>query len=138
MGIELYVILAAVGIIAVFFTLKKLFKKLKAKIRTLQGFRYEKKVARYLRWHGFWAVKVTKGSGDKGVDILARKWFRKYAIQCKHYSNPVGVHAVQQVHTGKKVYKCSRAMVVTNNTFTKAAKELAEKNDVLLLPNIGF
>lgn len=130
-------IIAALSAIILCIGIKRWAKRLKTKIRTKRGFLYEKKVARYLRWHGYWNVTVTKASGDSGVDIVARKGLRKYAIQCKHYSNPVGVHAVQEVVAGKKAYGCSKAMVVTNSTFTKAAKELAETNGVILLANVG-
>ena len=36
----------------------------------MNGRNYEKSVARYLKHHGFYAVKVTKGSGDYGVDVI--------------------------------------------------------------------
>jgi restriction system protein len=70
------------------------------------------------------------------VDITARRRGHKYAVQCKFYSHPVGVSAVQQVVGGMAYYGCDRAMVITNNTFTRQAKELAERNDVELLDNI--
>jgi HJR/Mrr/RecB family endonuclease len=98
------------------------------------GHEYERAVARYLRRNGYWAVKVTGGSGgDYGVDITARKGLlRKYAVQCKRYSSPVGVRAVQEVVGGMRVYNCNRAMVVTNNTYTRQARVLAEENGVIL------
>lgn len=102
----------------------------------MTGYDYEYVVASYLRKKGFTGVKVTKGSGDFGVDVIAQKGRQKFAVQCKLYSYPVGVKAVQQVVAGMAMYGCNRAMVVTNNTFTKPAEKLAEKNNVILLPNI--
>ena len=98
------------------------------------GHAYERAVARYLRCHGYWCVKVTGASGgDYGVDITARRGlFRKYAVQCKRYSNPVGVRAVQEVVGGMKMYNCNRAMVITNSTYTKPARRLAGENGVVL------
>jgi HJR/Mrr/RecB family endonuclease len=55
------------------------------------------------------------------------------AIQCKHYSQPVGNKAVQEVYSGKDFYNTDIAVVVTNNEFTKSAKELASSLDVLLI-----
>ncbi|MBO4636978.1 MAG: restriction endonuclease [Clostridiales bacterium] len=101
----------------------------------MDGQKYERRVASYLRDRGFRKVDVTKASGDYGVDITARKLGKRYAIQCKYYSRPVGVNAVQQVVGGKAYYECDRAMVVTNTTFTRQAKELAELNDVILIEN---
>lgn len=102
----------------------------------MNGHGYEHAVARFLKHHGYYNVEVTRASGDYGADIIATKRGRKYAIQCKYYSNPVGLKAVQEVVASKKHYSCSRAMVVTNNTYTKAAKILAEENNVILMSNV--
>lgn len=99
----------------------------------MDGKKYEYKVAGYLRRRGFRKVRVTKASNDYGVDVIAYKRRQKYAVQCKYYSKPVGVHAVQQVVGGMRYYDCDRAIVVTNNSFTRQAYELAEKNDVILI-----
>lgn len=102
----------------------------------MTGHEYEQVVARYLRSHGYTGVKVTKGSGDFGVDVLANKGGKKYAVQCKYYSSPVSLSAVQEVFTGMAYYSCDAAMVVTNSTFTQAAKELAKINNVTLIENV--
>ena len=103
----------------------------------MNGRNYEKAVARYLKHHGFYGVKVTKGSGDYGVDVLARKIGHKYAVQCKYYSRPVGVSAVQQVVAGMAYHECDRGLVVTNTTFTRQAKELAELNGIDLISKVS-
>ena len=102
----------------------------------MDGHDYEYLVAEYLRGHGYTGVKVTKGSGDFGVDVTAHKTGHKYAVQCKYYSSPVSLGAIQEAVAGKAFYNCDRAMVVTNSSFTKAARELAKANNVLLLENI--
>lgn len=102
----------------------------------MTGHDYEHLVATYLRNKGYTGVKVTKGSGDYGVDVIAHKGKKRYAVQCKYYTSPVSLGAVQEAVAGKAMYGCNAAMVVTNNTFTKAAKELAEQNDVLLIPYV--
>lgn len=102
----------------------------------MDGNKYEKRVASYLRDKGFKHVTITKTSGDYGVDIIANKHFHKYAVQCKYYSKPVGIAAVQQVVAGMAYYECDRAMVITNSSFTRQAIQLAEHNNVELLANI--
>lgn len=102
----------------------------------MDGHDYEYLVAKYLRGHGYTGVKVTKGSGDFGVDVTAHKAGHKYAVQCKYYSSPVSLGAIQEAVAGKALYNCDRAMVVTNSTFTRAARELANANNVLLLENV--
>lgn len=103
----------------------------------MTGYDYEYAVASYLRKNGFYGVKVTQASGDYGVDVIARKGLKKYAVQCKYYSKPVGVAAVQEVAAGKSMYHCNAAMVVTNNRFTAAAETLARSNGVVLVPLVS-
>ena len=102
----------------------------------MNGKDYERHAAGYLRTHGFRHVKLTGNSGDYGVDIIASKHMHRYAVQCKFYSKPVGVAAVQQVVGGMAYYNCDRALVITNNTFTRQARELAEMNGVVLMERI--
>ena len=98
----------------------------------MDGLQFEHRCAELLRYRGFHKVTVTKGSGDQGVDILAQKNGLKYGIQCKYYSHPVGNKAIQEAYAGADFYDCDAAMVMTNNTFTRAARELAEKLEVEL------
>lgn len=107
-----------------------------AKDKPLTGVEYEHRVAAYLKRKGYWGVKVTQASSDYGIDITAHKHGKKYAIQCKYYSQPVGISAVQEAYAGKAHYGCSEAMVITNSTFTSAAKTLAAENGVKLLAGI--
>lgn len=103
----------------------------------MDGHDYEYLVARYLKGHGYTGAKVTKASGDYGVDVIAHKGGHKYAVQCKYYSKPVGISAVQEAAAGKAYYGCDAAMVVTNSTFTKAARDLAKATGVILLEGIA-
>ena len=101
-------------------------------IDEMSGLDFEEYSAKILESNGFNNVEVTKSSGDFGVDVIAYKDDIKYAIQCKKYSAPVGIKAVQEVIGSKTMNNCHVAVVLTNNYFTKSAKELAEKNNVLL------
>lgn len=85
-----------------------------------------------LKKNGFEEAKATQGSGDYGIDVIAKKDGISYAIQCKCYSKPVGNKAVQEAYSGKSFYDCMIAVVFTNNYFTKAAKETAQRTNVLL------
>ena len=98
----------------------------------MSGEEFEEYVKEILKRNGFKSLELTKRSGDYGVDILATKDSIKYAFQCKLYSNPVGNKAVQEVIAGRTYYNCHVAIVVTNNTFTSNAKNLAESANVLL------
>lgn len=98
----------------------------------MEGHEFEYFCAELLKKNNYENVEVTKGSGDQGIDILARKDGIKYGIQCKCYSSNIGNKAVQEAFTGKTFYNCHIAAVLTNRYFTSSAKELAEKNGVLL------
>lgn len=99
----------------------------------MTGRQYEYLYALYLKCMGYPQVIVTRGSGDQGVDVVAYKGYQKFAFQCKLQSTPVNNKAVQEVYAGAPHYECNRAIVVTNNTFTKSAKELAQSNKVTLV-----
>lgn len=101
-------------------------------IDEMEGHDFEYFCAELLKKRGFQEVEVTKGSGDYGVDILAEKEGITYAIQCKCYSAPVGVGAVQEAYAGRDYYDCMVGAVLTNQYFTAPAVEAAKKLKILL------
>ena len=98
----------------------------------MEGHDFEYFCAELLQRRGFQEVKVTRGSGDYGVDILAEKEGVTYAIQCKCYSAPVGVKAVQEAYAGRDYYDRMEGAVLTNQYFTAPAAEAARKLKILL------
>ncbi len=98
----------------------------------MEGHEFERYCAELLEGNGFQEVEVTKGSGDYGVDILAEKDGITYAIQCKRYTGPVGVAAVQQAYAGRDYYDRMVGAVLTNQYFTAPAVEAARKLKILL------
>ena len=98
----------------------------------MEGHDFEYFCARLLERRGFIEVEVTKGSGDYGIDILAEKEGVTYAIQCKCYSTPVGVKAVQEAYAGRDYYDRMVGAVLTNQYFTAPAVEAAKRLKILL------
>ena len=80
-----------------------------------------------------WNARITKASGDQGVDIIATFESIKVVGQCKLYSNPVGNAAVQEIIGGREYERADYAFVVSNSSFTSAARALASSSNVLLL-----
>ena len=78
-------------------------------------------------------VELTPKTGDQGADLILQKNNKKIVAQAKFYSNPVGNFAIQEVVAATKYYNADKAIVVTNNVFTKPAKDLADANDVQLI-----
>jgi HJR/Mrr/RecB family endonuclease len=127
-------------LISAIFTLKRLLKcsrgfstniKLNY-IDAMDGLTFERYVAKLLLRHGFEYVRVTE-KFDKGVDIIAVKDGERWGIQVKRYNGLVKAAAVRQVVTALNFYGCSRAMVVTNSSYSNMAIQLAETNDCLLI-----
>lgn len=100
-------------------------------IDLMSGVEFEKFIKNHFEKNGY-KCSLTKISGDQGIDVIAEKNGIKLGIQVKCYSGTVGNHAVMEAVAGAKYYDCTKCMVITNNYFTKSAKELAIKNNVIL------
>ena len=100
--------------------------------RKLTGEEFEQYVALVLRDNGFREIELTRASGDQGVDILATRAGKRYAIQCKNYAGAVGNAAVQEAYAGAQFYGCDTAAVICPGEFTRAARELAKSTGVRL------
>jgi restriction system protein len=103
-----------------------------ANVDTMDGLEFEKYVAQILKTRGYSKVKLTE-KYDLGVDIIAEKDGVRWGIQVKRYNGLVGASAVRQVVTALPLYKCDRAMVITNSIYTKNAEKLAAGNNCVLM-----
>ena len=93
---------------------------------------FEHRCADYLALKG-WRSRNIGGPGDQGVDVLAEKDDIRLVLQCKKYGKPVGNRAVQEVFAAKAHARASAAAVVSNQGFTRGARELAAATGVMLL-----
>ena len=130
--IVIAVVLVAAIIAAVVYFLGQARRRRPDDIDLMEGHDFEEFCASLLRKEGFLEVEVTKGSGDYGIDILAEKDGVTYAIQCKCYATPVGVHAVQEAYAGRDYYDRMVGAVLTNQYFTTPAVEAAKRLKILL------
>ena len=117
-------------VLLVFFVKRK--KKSSDVFEDMEGHEFEYFCADLLADRGFTEVEVTKASGDYGIDILAQKDGVTYAIQCKRYTAPVGVKAIQEAYAGRDYYDRMVGAVMTNQYFTTPAVEAAKKLKILL------
>jgi hypothetical protein len=97
----------------------------------MNGTDFEERLAVLFRSLG-WEVAPTRTSGDFGADLVCIKSAETLVVQAKRSGSPVGVGAVQEVRAAESYYSANRSVVITNNTFTRSAKELAERNHVAL------
>lgn len=88
--------------------------------------------AEELRREG-WNARVTMQSRDQGVDVVAEKGSVRIVLQCKLYARPVGNKAVQEAAAARAFEQANYGAVVSNNSYTSAAQQLASSNQILLL-----
>ena len=95
------------------------------------GLAFEAWVAEALSGFG-WTAQTTPGSGDQGLDVIARRNGKTLGVQCKLYRSPIGNRAVQEAHAGKAFHGVDAAAVLSNAAFTPSARALAEATGVKL------
>lgn len=96
------------------------------------GLEFEVWCAEQLKAQG-WQTRLTKASGDQGVDVIAQREDVSVAIQCKKYSKPVSNKAVQEILAGKTFVSATEAAVIATGGFTKGAIEIAKSAAVDLI-----
>jgi restriction system protein len=101
-------------------------------IDVMDGWSFETYIAKLLEYKGY-NTNVTKGSNDLGVDIIAKGYGKKYAIQVKRQSKYISRRAVSDAVAGMNYYNCNAAMVIANNYYSQSAIELARSNRVELI-----
>lgn len=92
-----------------------------------------------------YVVLYTPTSHDYGADLIIETEKGAIVVQCKRYSNSIGIGAVQEVLGAMIYYHAQLALVVTNSTFTENAKTLARTSQKVVLwdrdylkKNLGF
>ena len=98
----------------------------------LSGPDFEAWVTSVLERDGIAAENIRDG-GDFGVDVIATVESTRIGIQVKRYSQSVGNSAVQEALAGSGYHDCSLAAVVTQSSFTRAARQQAERARVGVL-----
>ncbi len=98
----------------------------------ISGEHYETLCRNLLQAEG-WKVETTPVTGDQGADLIAEAGGCRVVIQCKFYAKPVGNKAVQEAHAALGFHASDRAAVVSNASFTRSARQLAQSTGVTLL-----
>lgn len=128
-----YALIFAMSLLAFFRRfryLKYLHMRLK-KIDKLSGRGFEQYLAAQFKHQG-WRVELTEKSHDYGADLILRKRGKCTVVQVKRYDKNVGISAIQEAVGAIAYYEADQAMVVTNSSFTKNARNLAGQNGVEL------
>lgn len=100
-------------------------------IDTMTGYEFEDFLVNLFTKLGY-TVDQRKRSHEQDLDLLLIQHGERIAVQVKRYSKPVGNEAIQEANAARMYYRCQRALVVTNSSFTTSAKQLAERCNVEL------
>lgn len=98
----------------------------------MDGFQFERYLALLFEANGY-KVKLTPERGDYGADLILKYKGEKIVVQAKRHKAKVGIKAIQEIVSAKLYYKADSAWVITNNFYSKPARELASSNGVKLL-----
>lgn len=95
---------------------------------------FEQTVADLLRSNGY-AVKLTKASGDRGIDVMAERGGVRAVVQCKRYGlrNGVGIDEVQRMVGVMKQEGAHVSILFTTSYFTSEAVIAARAIGVRLI-----
>lgn len=106
-------------------------------VNEMTGIEFENYCAELLEHNNFYRITVTPPSNDYGADIVAYdKRGKRWVFQCKRFKGRVGNTAVQEVVAAKAHYRAEYSAVMTNSELTKAARQLAKENYVVLYEKI--
>lgn len=83
-------------------------------------------------------VELTPKSGDFGADLIMTKDGRRIAVQAKRYEKTVGIDAIQEAAGARSYYGTHDAIVITNQDFSTAARQQAQKSNVGLINRNGL
>lgn len=125
-------------IVCIVWLIKKILRIFKGgqitmkKIDNMSGLEFEKYVAMLLKKQGYANVRLTE-KYDLGVDIIAEKDGIRWGIQVKRYSELVKANAVRQVVAALNIYHCDKAMVISNNYYSRVSQKIARLNGCVLI-----
>lgn len=99
---------------------------------SLTGHQFEHELARLYRTQGYIA-KVTKGSGDKGVDIFLEKGSDKILVQCKAHKKAVGPAVARELFGAMNSFGVQKGVIASLSGFTKGVYEFVKGKDIELI-----
>ena len=99
---------------------------------SMNGWQFEKEVAKLYEAHGYEAV-VTKGSDDGGIDIFLTKDGVRLGVQCKNYHKPVAQVVIRELLGAMSHENLDEGIVIASSGYTKRAKEFADNKPIELL-----
>jgi len=124
-------VVTAFGLVMTVRRNKRLARSGISEIDRMDGRTFEQRLALLFRQLGY-RVDLVGRTGDFGADLVVARDGVRCAVQAKQRSKgSVGIKAVQEVVGSLPHHRCQRGLVVTNQRFTAAARQLAKEHSVL-------
>ena len=98
----------------------------------LSGEAFEEWVAAILEADGL-NVRTTRRTRDYGIDLVVQRGGRSLGIEVKRHKKPIGNRVVRSLLGGCASYGCDLGAIVTQSSFTPAARAQAASSDVPVL-----
>lgn len=103
---------------------------------------FEETVARMMKSQGFRGVRRTGGAGDLTADVVATdRAGRTVVVQCKRYQpgKPVGSKELQTFIGMQRIHhEADYGLYVTTSSFTRPARELADRHGITLVDGVAL
>lgn len=98
----------------------------------LDGVGFERAVAKIYKDQGY-EVEFTPRSHDQGIDLILRKQNKTTIVQCKRYTDRVGVSAVRELNGVRVSWPNVEEVILASLfDFTKEAKKSAQEYNIKL------
>lgn len=98
----------------------------------LSGHQFETELAKVYRSNGYNSI-VTKGSGDKGVDIILEKDSDKILVQCKAHKKAVGPAVARELFGAMNSFGIKKGIIASLSGFTKGVYEFVKDKEIELI-----
>ena len=84
---------------------------------------FERSICRLLISEGYSNVRKVGATGDKGADVLATKYNKRWLFQAKQWSKPVGITVVQETISAQRLYNAQIPVIVSSRGFESSVYE---------------
>jgi len=116
---------------------RRIREQLRREMKTISGLKrmkpvnFELAIASLYLALGY-KVYVTPTTGDRGIDLVAKKGKMKIALQCKRYRKVVPENMIREFY-GSFTGNFEKGIFVTSSTYSSAAKDWAKQREGLEL-----
>lgn len=84
---------------------------------------FERAVCRLLLHEGFVGIRLVGQTADRGADVLAHKFNKRWLFQIKHWKTKIGLNVIDRTLDSLRTYHATIPVVVALNGFEDAVRE---------------